>query len=548
MNQRAAKILSEMWRRVRDPLDLYEPLPTQQKFFECESSIRVIRGGNRSGKSMTSFVEFARAVQGKDPHNKFPKDRPILAYIVGYDEDTIGRVAYRLLFKPGAYQLIEDPVTGKVRAFRPWEKWDKENKKKAFPAPPLINHECIEPKSMGWSNAREKVFSICRLNFGEGHPMNGTEIRAFGSRSEPAMGDPVDLVLIDEDIFDERWATEMQARLSDREGKMIWSAFPMMHNDALKRMSTLAEEQKDQENPTVSEFVLRFSDNPHMSDKAKTERYAVWTEEERRARDFGEYVLDSILMYPSFNPHIHGWTGREGDWLNKYVSPTGELPDDWTRYMVVDPGHTVCAVLYAAVPPPEVGDYIVVEDESYIRKSSASIFADEVKQKVGNRGYEAFIIDDHGGRVTQAGSGLTIKFQYSQELHARGIRSKQSQSGFLRGSDDVEGRAMQVRSILESRDKPPKFRYLANKVAYLPKEIENYRKRLAFNKGITDKPVAIHNHACNCLEYLAAFNPYYAPAPADPQKKSAAFEAFLEMSKKPKGEEAVNLGPIASYI
>ena len=211
---------------------LFEPQEQQKAFFESNATVRLVRGGNRSGKSICTFMEFARVARGLDPFNKFPKNRPLLMYVIGRDADYIGRVAYRLLFKPGAIKIILDEKTGHWRSYRPWAE-DKERSHEAVDAPPFIPPECIDPKGWAFENKAERVFSVCRLNFGEGHPMNGTEIRAFGSRSEPAMGDPVDVVLIDEDIDNEAWAIEMEARLSDRKGRMWWGACPQLQNNVM---------------------------------------------------------------------------------------------------------------------------------------------------------------------------------------------------------------------------------------------------------------------------------------------------------------------------
>ena len=69
----------------------------------------------------------------------------------------------------------------------------------------------------------------------------------------------------------------------------------------------------------------------------------------------GEFTNESTLMYPTFNPSVH-------------ILPREELPavpNDWTRYVAIDPGHAVMATLFAAVPPDE--KYLLIYDELYIR-------------------------------------------------------------------------------------------------------------------------------------------------------------------------------------
>lgn len=551
--KRLKALIAEENRRSKDPCILFEPLPTQDKFLRSRASIRVLRGGNRSGKSITSYLEMARAARGIDPNGKFPTNRPLLIYVIGYDADTIGRVAYRNLFKPGCgglLRVIKDKETGQWRNFRPWDSADVERHAESEIAPPLIPPEIIDQDGWAWENKAERVFSVCRLKFGPNHPMNGTEIRAFGSKSEPAMGDPVDIVVIDEDIDNEAWATEMEARLSDRKGKMWWSAFPLLKNSALMRLSKRAEEQKDRDTPDVAEFKLRYSDNPYIDENEKRKRIEGWTEEERQARDFGEYAMDSILMFPEFSRERHGLPRNgaiEPDALEAIVQ-NGVIPPDWTRYMTVDPGHTTCAVLFAAVPPPEFGDYVVIYDELYIKNCTARIFAERVREKTKGHSFHAFIIDDHGSRITQAGSGVTIRYQYSQELAAQGVYSEMTDSGFIRGSDNVEGRNSIVRSWMQERPLfGPKLRIVCAKCPNLVTEFSLYKKRVAYGKNATDKPVAKDNHACDALGYLAAYKPYYVEQP-NPKVFSPVFEHYKSYwMNKDQRDGSVRLGPSASF-
>ncbi len=105
------------------------------------------------------------------------------------------------------------------------------------------------------------------------------------ARVEPAQGDPVDLVHIDEDLFNEAWVGEMQARLSDTKGRMVWSAFPHSKNDALVSMSERAQQEHGDRDPDIAEFVLTFSGNQHIDQGEKAKRLKAWGPEERRALD-----------------------------------------------------------------------------------------------------------------------------------------------------------------------------------------------------------------------------------------------------------------------
>ena len=77
--------------------------------------------------------------------------------------------------------------------------------------------------------------------------------------------------------------------------------------------------------------------------KKSIERWAALGDDILRMRAEGDFVTDSILMYPNFDMRIHG--------LDRTELPNGQIPHEWTRYAVIDPGHTVTAVLFAADLP-----------------------------------------------------------------------------------------------------------------------------------------------------------------------------------------------------
>lgn len=532
---RIVRAAEELARRQIDALKLYEPQPKQDAFHRSRASERTVRGGNRSGKSMCTFVETARAARGLDPHQKYP-NRALLIYVIGYDEDHIGRVIHRMLFRANAFKIIRDAETGKWRAFRPWTPEDKAREHETKPAPPLIPESEID--EWAWVRKSERVFAVCRLK-------NGTEIRAFSSKAEPAQGDPVDLVHIDEDLKLERWVGEMQARLSDNKGKLIWGAFPHSRNDALLRMSERAQEQAGRELPDIEEFVLTYSSNPFIDADEKRKRIEGWSDEERNARDYGEFTTGSVLMYPNFSMVTHG-VPREGpqDKIDEIIAKARsndkplryDLPDEWCRYLSIDPGHTVCAVLFAAIPPDYLGDYVVLYDELYIRQCDANKLAEAISSKIYNQVFQAFIIDDHGSRVTQGGSGTTIRGDYAAAFQRRGIRSIRTGHDFFPGSDDVIGGCARVRDWLSLRpDQTSKLRVAKDACPNFEKEIRAYKKRIdgdLLHGGETrDMPVQRNNHAMDALRYLAMFNPTYIRPRLEALPPTGAYAGFLALKK-----------------
>lgn len=529
---RLGDVGAERTRRRMESLRLYEPMPEQKRFHESMASERLLRGGNRAGKSIGGFMEDARVALGEDPHGKYPSDRPLRLWLICYDEGQIGRTAHRLLFLPGAFNIIPDEETGRWRVYRPWDSKDAARREHCRPAPPLIPPRFAPPDSFAWKDKGRRIFNVCRLKFPPGHPMQGTEIHAFPSGGEPPSGDPVDHIHIDEDLKYARHVAEYQSRLSDTKGRLIWTARPHMANNALINMSKRAEEQQELARPDVEEFVLTFSGNPFQDPDEKRKRLESWSRDERAARDQGEFI-DTVLMYPEFNVEVHGIPrSHEPDKLDRMITH-GQVPARSTRYMIVDPGRVVTAVLFLFVPPPHFGDYVVAYDELYLFKCNARRFAEAAATKVGGHSFYAFIIDDHGSRCHETGSGLTVRQQYSDELRQRNIRSQITGHGFIRGSDDILSRAMEFSRWLTVRpDGTTRFRMFTDKLPHFRDEILAYRKRITADEA-QDKPIAVRNHLSNCAEYAAAYSPKYHPPLEHVGENSAVYREFQEWRDLP---------------
>lgn len=509
---------------------------------------------HNSGKTTCAAAEFASAatrmpILGPDglpiPH-KYPIDRPLIMWVIGYDEKHIGDVIYPMLFGRRAFKMIRDAVSREWRAFCPWNQDDAARESEARLAPPFIPPRMIDAKGWGWEDKAKRIFTLCRLK-------NGTEIYAFSSKASPRQGVPVDVLWPDEDIFNSDHYAEWQARLSDRKGRLFWSAFPQCKNEALMNLSERAEADNDNPVPDVSEVVLRFSDNPYIAADEKRKRLKGWSADEAKARDDGEFLTESVLMYPSFSPLVHGCPNKDpalDDAVDKILRENeGQPPADWCRFLAFDPGNSPAAVLFCAIPPPEVGvDAVVAYDEIYGRGLNADELAGLVSQRTANYGFEAFIIDYRYGRQTPGGMGCTIKQLFAGAFARRSIRSRLTDSSFIDGSDDVLPGQQLVREWLAINPQTgrPKFRAYLPKLEFLPKEFTRHRKRMR-DKEITDDPIRKDNHLLDCLRYLAAYNPTYVKPAAPEVKKSPVRALFQSWKDKREGDgNTICMGPGAA--
>ena len=504
MTKFQADEIRELQGEIRDrrveALRLYEPNENQEKVHSTDASEVIVIGGNRSGKSLCTFVEDARAVTGQDPHDKYPKENGILV-VVGKDWKHIGLVCVPYLFRPGAFRIIRDEETNEWRAYNPAT--DSHRKGETKPAPPLIPPRMI--KKTSWVLKSANYMQMCTL-------VNGWEIHFFSSEGEPVQGFQCDRVHIDEDINNENWVPELLARIVDRKGKFTWSAMPHSTNNALLGLKERADASQEElgEKSSIQQFKLRFLDNPYLDEEEKKksiERWAAVGEDVLRMRAEGDFITDSILVYPTFDMRIHGYSRDK--------LPNGMVPQNWARYCAIDPGHSVTAVLFCAVPPDE--KFILMYDQLYLRQCNATMFGDAFAKKVNGVHFHSFIIDAHGGRLRDIGSGRLPSEQYTEQLVKRGISSQVTGASFLAGCDDILARCESTRTALHIRPEgTPLLRVLENACPDLERELKRYRKVVNYLAGtaiVTDKPNTRGEcHIAQCMEYICAYRPaYHAP-------------------------------------
>lgn len=523
------EVAGELLRREREALSLYVPLPAQEAFHKSPTKTRLLRGSTRGGKTLPAAVEFARMALGADPHNKYPKKG--VAYIIGADYSHHGTVIYPKLFKPGAFRVVRDLDTDLWRAYQPWTKEDRGREAEAVEAEPLIPERFID--EIAWEDKRKEIPSVVRLT-------TGWEIYFWSGKAHPPKGQAIDGAWMDEEIGREGWHAELVSRSLDRDGKIWWSAAPQTGTQILYDLSEEANATIDDPERVVDEFIIRLADNPHISDAAKGVMARSLSEAERAIRIDGEFALAGIKVYPEWANKIHG--------IDYF-----QIPDDWTRYAVVDPGHQICAVLFGAVPPPyddmrKEGD-LFLYDELYIPRCNAQMFGERMRVKAVGQRFRDFLIDKHGSRAHEAGSGKTIEEQYGAELKTHNVRSKVSGHGFTWGSDDIKAGISTVRSYLRVNQRGrPKLRVLTVTMGGVKKptlpnfewEVNRYHflKKGELITENTDERGRVHLMAC--LRYLCAYEPRWYPPEEQAEPPSAAYLA-VQAKRKAAGLQKVGL-------
>lgn len=532
--QRARKLITELKERRNEALRLYRPLPRQEEFHRSIAWERVLVGSNRGGKTTPGAIETAWVATGTHPYLKFPKT-DLRIFCVAKDQKKISEVFYRKLFRYGAFKIIRDLRTGEYRAFDPVV--DSGREKEAEPAPPLIPRRLIH--SISWESKKDNIWSKVILT-------NGNELSAYPSGGPPPNGVDVDFVWFDEEITHRDWYPEMAMRLLDREGRFIWTATPQDGSEALYDLYDKARDELLQEKPRVACFHVLLADNPHIRQEQKDIAASKFENnpDEYRVRILGEFALTSYRVYPNFDMHVHGFDMK--------LLPGTAIPEDWTKYVSIDPGINVCAVLFGAVPPPEsiwrqqYGIKLLIYDELYIRNCDAVKFGQAMFNKCAGQRLQRFIIDAHGAKPRNAGTGISTEHYYREALAQRKVESIETGSGFYYGSDDIKGRVSCVRLWMNIMDRHPWLRVAKGRVPNFEYEIGRYFfKRV--EKRVTDDPDYRKDaHLMADLEYMVADNPQWVAAPPAKKPESPVVAAFRKMmEKKRKGQRSnrVSLGP-----
>jgi hypothetical protein len=529
---RLQQLMQVIAKRRCEALTLYTPLDYLEDFHGDSSPERLVFGSNRAGKTLATMSEVARAVTGRDPHNKYPKTDG-RCYIVAFTEKELGEVIYPKLFRAGAFRMIEDPVTGDFRPVLPKDPYDSANRHKWKPAPPLIPPRFIA--SMSWKSKAKNVPAKFVLK-------NGWELSFFTSLGMPVTGADVDLVVFDEEIENDAWYPEMAARLVDRRGKFIWGATPQA---ATERLVDLYKRSQKLKGAKVRSYFCSVFKNIYLPPEGLEELLEKFQEgsQEYEVRVEGKFAIMAFRIFPEFDiSSVHG------------VNPF-PVPHEWTRVAVIDPGHQVTAVLFAAVEPANQEakkryETIHLYDELYVKNCDAGKFAEAMQSKCAGQNFEDFIIDRQMSRQTEVASGLNVEDQYAEALRERGIKCNRRGNGFTWGSSDVHGgieavhKALRIRQdgtthVVVHRERLPNFQ----------DEIDRYRYKMGPRKERTNEPEKREIHLMDCFRMLMHYEPRWVKPRPPPilenavLKALAAKKARLRAANKKPGAGYVRLGP-----
>jgi len=530
-SRRMRMALQELARRGMESLSIYASgwmLLQSRLFHQCLSTERIAVGSNRSSKTHSMASELVWLATGTHPWDKyFPKENARI-HCVGFDEKHIRDPMWSKIGRPGAFKIIRDEHTGIWRpVFRDFP-YDEAYREKWRDASPMLPARMID--DIGWYEKKTDCPRLVKLK-------NGTEITFHSSKGAPQQGTALDFWWVDEEMENENWVPELQRGCVSTKGRGVYSATPLAASSHLHEMHKRAN--SIDEDHDVSEFVFLIRDNIFMSEQEKiTFQSQLSNEDQVQVRIHGKWLLARLAVYPEFTRENH-------------VCDPFEIPSDWSRYMVVDPGVQVCAVLFIAVPPPpNMADNeeqrklytkrhgeVHIYDELYIRRCSSDIFGSETASRMGDlrRGaFTAFLIDGRMGRQKEMG-GKTVQNTYMEALRDNGVYSASTGSDFIWGNDDIRAREEALRRWLAPRISIGKPTLLIHsKCRYLIWEFDQQFYLKDKDGKPTDKRKDRNNHAVTAAEYVADYGPQWVVPRKPPKQESLVMQAWKRIQSKNK--------------
>jgi phage terminase large subunit-like protein len=263
--------------------------PVHQQFHESTKIGRLLRGGNRSGKSTSGIVESIWRATGRHPYQK-THELPVRGRIVTVDKDA------------GVEQIIKPLLS----------QWT--------PPSELVNG-C-------WTDSWQNRGSV--MNFRNGSTI---DVKTHQQEVDSFAGVPLHFVHFDEEcpsaIFN-----ECRLRLIDFNGVWYMTMTPVEGQDWIfDRFIVTASKNVDL-------FEVNIDSNPHLNAEALKILNEDLTDEEKEVRQKGVFVPRGGLVLKEFNYGRH------------ITAAHGPIPRSWAIYVSIDHGfNNPTAILWHAVSP-----------------------------------------------------------------------------------------------------------------------------------------------------------------------------------------------------
>jgi len=302
----ALAILEEFKRRQEHQVNQYEPSNkeghNQKSYHESNSKIRLLFGGNQSGKSHAAAFDCAVNARGRNPFN--PKRN-----IEGRDVEIWVIAPEYSLIRSGIYRHLKNIIPD----------WDLISEGPKIPGHSIPSFLLI----------RRKDDYKTLIHF----------LSSKGENRKKFQAAAVDFFYIDEEIPGDIFE-ELEARTLATGGQFSISATLVESYDWILDLETFAEKEKHKDEPNV--FITRLNTelNPYLDSDTVQYLKSKWSQETLEYRFYGKARVLTGLIYNT-------WDDR------KHIIEPFVIPYDWPRWCAIDPGIRTCAALWIAVGPDD---------------------------------------------------------------------------------------------------------------------------------------------------------------------------------------------------
>lgn len=299
--QELSSIIQELHQRQHHAINTHVPTEApkhnQLEFHKSTAVIRLLFGGNQSGKSLSAAVEIAWWARASHPHRETPtgSDREIWVIAPEY-----------ILIEKGIYRHLKN----------------------------LIQEHLIV--KMGPKIPQRNLPSYIVVKGEDGYETQIQFISARGDDSARAkfQAAAVDLIAIDEEIPADIWE-ELEARTLVSAGEFIISATLVESYEWITRL----EEQAEEGDPEVHLTRLDTEFNPYVDRERLEKLMGKWSADTIEYRIRGLSRKTTGLMFSSFD--------------KSHICKYFKIPEEWPRWCMLDPGWRTFGVLWGTVSPDE---------------------------------------------------------------------------------------------------------------------------------------------------------------------------------------------------
>lgn len=425
----------------------YQPHEKQEIFHRSTARGKQFIGGNRSGKTVGGAAEAVWRAIGKHPYRGV-KPSPTYGRIVSVD------------FKMGVEKIVRPEVA----------RW----------LPPS------EIMGGSWEEGYNKELRTLSLKNG-----SSIEFMSYDQDLEKFAGTSRDWIWFDEeppqDIF-----VECLLRLVDTAGDWWITMTPVegmtwTYDDIYERSNP----SHDNYDPNLFVVEVDSAMNPHLNPGEMDILLAGLDDDERKAREHGQYVQRGGLIYPNFNESIH---------VIDPVDPRMLNPNQWMHFAHMDHGFTNPTSWHWSAIDRE--GRMIVYDEYYKSNEIVATHAKEVLVRNKQHGIApSYNVGDPSIRNVDPITGTSIQIEYIEH----GVPIILGNNDFVAGSDAV-------RRKFGGKDLPVTL-YITRNNPNLIWELKRHRYALWANKKMDreknpqEKPHKKNDHACDDLRYGVASRP-----------------------------------------